>query len=78
MLLAASADAAHAPRGPHGVLLAEATDPALHGQWVVEPPTRDLVQEAILAAQEAWKKTPGTDRYDPSALLWRVKRAGTP
>jgi hypothetical protein len=63
------------PRGQHGVLLSEATDPGSRGQWEVPAPTTDFAQQALNRAQDEYKKRWG-DRADMSVLLWHVTRRG--
>ena len=60
-------------RGPHGVPLSEATDPANRGRFTVPPPTLDFAEEALSKAQEAYRKL--EDRPPMEALLWRVEKA---
>jgi hypothetical protein len=75
--LLASRRADNAPRGDHGVLLSEATDPAndpssrkATGRFVVPPPSVDFAALALKTAKDAWKKNwPDDDR----PLLWPVK-----
>lgn len=69
--LLASRRAERAPRGPHGRLLAEATDPAHQYDWVVPKPTRDFAEAKRRAAIDAYrKKYPDTDH---TSLLWSVR-----
>lgn len=63
---------AHAPRGSHGVLISDATDPALQDQWVVEPVT-DFAQRTVNVTQKRWRDEQG-DVIDMDALLWRVRQ----
>lgn len=60
------------PRGKHGLTLAEATDPANRGKFVVEEPTQDFAAEALVAAQKAYEAA--ADRPPMEALLWRVSK----
>lgn len=71
-LLIASRRSDNAPRGAHGHLLSESTDPRTQGRWKVEPPTRDFAQERVNAAQSAYRKQWGEDA-DMDSLLWRVE-----
>lgn len=73
-LLLASRRADNAPRGRHGHLISEATDPATQGRWTVDLPTRDFAQEAIDREQTAYRKRWGDDA-DMDSLLWRVTLA---
>ncbi len=61
-----------APRGPHGWLMSEATDPKNVGKFRVDAPTTDLVAEAIGKAIEAWetKYGEGSAKY----LLWGAEK----
>lgn len=69
--LLASRRAEQAPRGPHGFLLSEATDPANQFKATVPPPITDHFQVALSKAQDAWrKKNPDAD---VSTRLWRVE-----
>lgn len=61
------------PRGPHGVRLSEATDPAndptswdATGKFVVPLPKVDFAAEALKAAQAKWPED------DKRTLLWSV------
>lgn len=60
------------PRGPHGWLLSEATDPANQFAFKSLPPVTDHVALALSNDQRAWsKKHPDAD---PNTQLWRVER----
>lgn len=68
--LLASRRAERAPRGSHGLLLSEATDPGNQFAFKVPPPITDHAQVALSKAQEAYEK------QHPGAVgkLWRVER----
>lgn len=68
----ASRHAQNAPRGPHGLLLSEATDPAFHDQWVVPLPKRDFALKKQNEAQALRRKQYPDE--DASSLLWKVSR----
>lgn len=71
-LLLASRRAERAPRNPYGVLLSEATDPAMKGRWVIPNPSRDFPAQMLHARQAEYrKKYPDADH---GSLLWRVDR----
>lgn len=81
-LLLASWDAEHEPRGPHGIPVKEATDPANNpfstestGKFVAEP-VIDFAQDAIEKAKEARRKQVSAE--DDWAIFWRVRREGSP
>lgn len=67
-LLLASKRADSAPRGSHGLLLSDATDPRNQFKFKVPPPITDHAQAALSKAQADYEKT------HPGALgkLWRV------
>lgn len=70
--LLASRRAQHAPRGPHGLLLSEATDPSNQFKFHVPEPITDHAQVPLSAAKADWaKKNPNTD---PETRLWRVEK----
>lgn len=76
--LLADWDAEHTNRGPHGVPVSEATDPANNpfstsstGHFVAEP-VIDFAQDAIDRAREARAKALKNPE-DDWALLWRVR-----
>lgn len=69
--LIASRRAAQAPRGQHGRLLSEATDPALSDRWEVPLPKRDFAAAKLHAAQAKRRKDYPSE--DASALLWTVR-----
>lgn len=71
-LLLASRRVEDEPRGSHGILISEATDPKLQDQWVTEPVT-DFAQRLLNSDQERWREQYG-DVLDMSAILWRLKR----
>ena len=57
------------PRGAHGLLLSETTDPAHQYDWDVDLPTTDFAQAKLSKAQDAYSKQwPDADR---SSMLWR-------
>lgn len=66
-ILASRRDSA-APRGAHGHLLSEATDPATQGRWKATP-TTDFIQQALNRAQKKFREEHG-DVVDTDALLW--------
>lgn len=70
-LLIAAMRALDAPRGKHGILLSEATNPDV--QWEVDLPSRDYVQQAIDREQRAYLENYG-DAAEPNSLLWRPRR----
>lgn len=70
-LIAASFAAEHEPRGPHGLLLSEATEH--QGEWVVDLPTRDFAQQALDRTRREYRKKYG-DSAEADSLLWRVRR----
>lgn len=60
------------PRGPHGHLLSEATDPESQYKWRAQLPITDFVAKELNAAQENYsKKYPDADM---SSLLWDVEK----
>lgn len=65
--------AVKAPRGRHGLLLSETTDPKYQGAWVVDPPVRDFAQEKLDDEMDAYRaEYPDTAKME--SLLWRVRR----
>lgn len=60
------------PRGPHGIPIAEATDPAHQYDWEVDLPTQDFAQQQLNRYIDKYKKT--YPDADLSALLWKVHR----
>lgn len=62
-----------APRGSHGILISESTDPALKDAWEVDLPTRDFATALLHASQDTYFKQYPTAKGD-SSLLWRVRR----
>lgn len=71
-LLLASRRSERAPRGQHGLLLSEATDPDNQFKFKVPAPITDHAQVALSAAKDAWvTKNKGTD---PDTRLWRVEK----
>lgn len=80
-LLLASRRLERAPRGRHGHLLSEATDPKNQFAWKASKPIRDFAQAAIDKAQSTYARThKGADDID--SLLWGVSlertEKGTP
>lgn len=71
-LLLADYEAERAPRGSHGLLLSETTDPAYQYDWETPLPTMDFAAEALRKTQDAYKKA--YPDADMSALLWTVRR----
>lgn len=63
---------ANAPRGSHGRLMSEATDPANQYRFRVGLPITDHAQAALNKAQEAYRKRWGDDA-DMDSLLWEVE-----
>lgn len=59
MLLIQARRRALAPRGPHGWLMSEATDPKNFGRFKPKEPTTDLVAKTIGEAVEAWERKNG-------------------
>ena len=60
------------PRGRHGLLLAEATNPENKDAFEVDLPTTDFAQLALDRAQERYRKAwPGAEM---GSLLWRVEK----
>ena len=59
------------PRNSHGILVADATDPALQMEW--EPKARrDFTSEALRRVQKEYEKL--YPHADLESLLWRVQR----
>ena len=73
-LMLASRRAERAPRGSHGHLLVEATDPALQNAWVVDLPTTDFAAAKLKKAQDQYAKS--YPDADMGSVLWRVRREG--
>lgn len=71
-LMLASRRAEQAPRGSHGLLLSEATDPAHQYAWKADLPTTDFAAAALKKAQDQYAKS--YPDADMSSLLWRVGR----
>lgn len=59
MLLIQARRKARAPRGEHGWLMSEATDPKNFGRFKALQPTTDLVAKTIGDAVEAWEQKNG-------------------
>lgn len=71
-LLLASRRDEKAPRGAHGRLLSETTDPRNQFAYRVPPPTQDWAQRKINDVKAAYAKAhPGIDM---DALLWRLEK----
>ena len=68
----AGIDYGRLPRGRHGILLSDATNPKLEGRWVAEP-TTDFAQKTLNAEIDEWRKKYG-DVLDMDAVLWQVKK----
>lgn len=70
-LLLAARRRSREPRGPHGLLMSEATDRKNFGRFKVPPPVTDLAAKAIGEAMDEWEKThgDGSARY----LLFRAE-----
>lgn len=73
-LLLASRRAESVPRGSHGILLSEATDPANERAFSVPLPVMDFAERALNSAKERYKNDYPT--ADMSALHWRVEKKG--
>ena len=61
----------HAPRGRHGLLIEDATDP--DAQFVVDLPVRDYAQKKLDDAKDAYKKKYG-EAAEMDSLYWRVRQ----
>lgn len=72
LLILASRRADAAPRGSHGVLLSEATDPKNAYAFEVDLPTTDFAQKALNDAQETYQKQ--NEDVDMGVLLWSVTK----
>lgn len=77
-LLLGSWEAQHEPRGPHGIPIADATDPSNNpfapdaaGRFVAKP-VIDFAQDAIDRAREARRKSM-QNPDDDWALRWEVE-----
>lgn len=68
----ASRHAAGAPRGAHGLLLSEVTDPEHAAEWDVPLPKRDFALKKLNEAQAERRKRYPDD--DGASLLWTVTR----
>lgn len=75
-MILADLDRERAPRGSHGVLLSEATDPNYNpysptasGRFVAEP-VADYAQDALNRAAEARRKAAGDTDWP---LQWQVR-----
>lgn len=71
-LLLAARRKAREPLNAHGVPIAEATDPANRGKFVIPPPTVDFVAWEMSKAQAEAEKT-YKDKIPMSALLFGVE-----
>lgn len=71
-LLLASRRAEAAPRGSHGFLLSEATDPANKDAFTVPLPTTDFAERALVRERKKYAKQWGDESLD--ATLWRVEK----
>ena len=70
--LLASRRSEAAPRGPHGRLIAEVTDPDNQFAYSVPPPVTDWAQKKLNEEQERYKKK--YPNVDTTALLWRLEK----
>lgn len=61
MVLIQARRQAMAPRGSHGWLMSEATDPKNIGRFRASEPITDLVAKTIGEAEESWRKKHGDD-----------------
>lgn len=75
-VILADYDEEHAPRGSHGVLISEATDPknnplspAATGRFVWEP-VADFAQDALNKTRDERRKAVGDEDWP---LLWKVR-----
>lgn len=59
------------PRGAHGFLMSEATDPKNRGRFKVGLPTTDFAQAALNIAQKKYAKA--WPDAEPDELLWSVE-----
>lgn len=71
-LLLASRRAEHAPRGSHGFLLSEATDPANKDAFTVPLPVTDFAEKALVRERKRYRDRWGDDALE--ATLWRVEK----
>lgn len=62
-----------APRGSHGWLMSEATDPANQGKFFVGPPTLDFAAKAEIEAREEAEKI-YKGKIPLGALKFRVEK----
>lgn len=72
-LLLASRREENLPRGKHGWLLSDATDPANMGQIEVPLPMTDFVAKALSEAQDEWREANG-DKAGLEYLLWSSQK----
>lgn len=73
-LLLASRRSEMAPRGSHGFLLSEATDPKNQEAFTVPLPTTDFAERALIRARKKYAEQWGGDALD--ATLWRAELQG--
>ncbi len=71
--LADSLKQEQAPRGSHGWLMSEATDPANQGKFFVGPPTVDFAARAEIEAREEAEKV-YKGKIPLGALKFRVEK----
>ncbi len=69
--LLASRRAENAPRGSHGLLLSEATDPANKDAFTVPMPITDFASQRLRREQDAYQGRWGEDAMHDT--LWRVQ-----
>lgn len=60
-----------APRGSHGLLLSETTDPDNQFAYKTKPPITDWAEKALRDAKKAYQKE--WPSADMGALLWEVE-----
>lgn len=68
-------DQDHAPRGPHGWLMSEATDRKNMGQFELSEPETDFAQKAYVEGQALLKQKYGEDML--AYLTYRVQKKTT-
>ncbi|WP_157534372.1 hypothetical protein [Microbacterium sp. Leaf320] len=69
--LLASRRAEKAPRGSHGVLISDATDPKNKDAFTVPLPITDFAGKALRKTQDAYEKRWGKEAMHDT--LWRVE-----
>lgn len=74
-LLLAARRKALAPRGSHGILMSEATDPANMGKFTVPEPVTDFAAKALFEAREKVRVSHGAEAADNYLLLHVEKKA---